>query len=71
MCKLNKNEIFSLEFFNFYRNYDEDFEDEDNGNEEGTNKKLTGSAVSPPQRISSALSNKSDDIEDALKRWKD
>jgi hypothetical protein len=56
----------------FSRNYDEDFEDDDNGTEESTNKKLAGSsAISPPQRLSSALNNKADDLQDELKRWKD
>jgi hypothetical protein len=56
----------------FSRNYDEDFEDDDNGTEESTNKKLAvSSAISPPQRLSSALNNKADDLQDELKRWKD
>ncbi|CAF1082393.1 unnamed protein product [Rotaria sordida] len=53
-------------------NYDEDFEDENDGNEESKNKKLTGNTTSSSQRIASASNNnKSDDLENELKRWKD
>jgi hypothetical protein len=74
MCKLKKTKrkdfIFEIRLF-FDRNYDEDFEDEDDGGEESTNKKSINSAMSPPQRLGSTLNNKIDNLEDELKRWKD
>jgi hypothetical protein len=54
------------------RNYDEDFEDEDNEVEAVTNKKpANNTASSPQQRAASDLNSKIDDLEDELKRWKD
>ncbi len=77
MCKLEKKGIKLKNFFILLkknRNYDEDFEDEDDGIggpaiEQPTNKRMglgggVGNAVSPPQRLGS---NKNDIDE----RWKD
>ena len=52
-----------------FRNYDEDFEDDDNGgdDDEGTAK----GAVSPSQRLASTRNANADDLEAELKRWKD
>ena len=63
-----------MNFF-YIRNYDEDFEDEDDGIggaviEQSTNKRLgfggVSSAVSPPQQI--GLNTKTNDLDE---RWKD
>jgi hypothetical protein len=32
---------------------------------------LANSGISPPQRLGSTLNNKTDDLQDELKRWKD
>ncbi len=72
MCKLSKTkEVNSLlkVFFSKIRNYDDDFEDEDEGAaiEQPTTKRIgLGNVLSPPQRL--GLNNKANDIDE---RWKD
>ena len=73
MCKFGEINEFIVNLFHFSnRNYDDDFEDEDEGGvvEQAITKRMgigggVGSVLSPPQRLGS---NKTNDIDE---RWKD
>ena len=55
----------------YCRNYDEDFEDDDNESDDLANKKLADSSTSSAQRLGSGFNHKIDTLADELKRWKD